>query len=284
MERKTIAIDNPRDAAMLLDRIERTLPHLSISSPSPRLTSDDDLVFDGLCRAIFSANAAWQPIIQNWQLIKSALSRLKISSVATLSEGQMSTAYQQLVGPLKEAMKPEDLSKKISYIRDDAKIMLRIARNHGSFCAFLSPFLTTDRLGNSIIAQANEKKVVGLFADPGGDYKLKGVRLAIFCEFCKNIGIDEFKPDRHANRFLHRIEVWGHYGQCDEDWYCRDLGIRLAKAAGQARRRVDNLIFSLCAKSRGEVCGISPECGRCLLRNEEPMLCGYCIHENLTHG
>jgi 3-methyladenine DNA glycosylase Tag len=278
---RLIDVNSSVDAKMLLDRIERTLksecpqiPFLFSDKP-PNVTCDDERIFDGLCRAVFSANATWEPIKENWEMVRSALCMLKVHAVAALSEKDLFLACNELASYLSQAMSPEDLCHKVRYVRDDAICLLRIAQKHGSFSALIGSFLIKDRLDNSIIDTAREAEVFMRFTDSNGEDKLRGVGLAIFCEFCKNIGIDEFKPDRHIKRFFQWINLLGGVGP-EMDRPCRNLGIAIARAAGQPRTYVDSLIWNFCADKRGEICrksGRGSKCKVCKLRSENPILC-----------
>lgn len=152
-------------------------------------------------------------------------------------------------------------------IRDNAKVFQKIQQHYGSVWRFINQFSIRDKLGYLIIDKDKEDYLFNCFVKQDGQFKLSRVRLAICCEFFKNIGIDEFKPDVHAIRFFRRIGVAKSERRKD----IRRIGITIAKTLEKPRRYVDSSIWRLCAEDEGEICTAQrPKCHLCKLKIDPP--------------
>ena len=117
-------------------------------------------------------------------------------------------------------------------------------------------------------------------------FRGRGVRMALGCEFMKNIGFDDFKPDVHMKRLFYR---WGllESDKDDEAKKCREAAFEIATkidnesflpwmvAVDDKEKKLvylDNILWMFCASGYGDVCKKDPNCGNCKLRNNP---CNY---------
>jgi hypothetical protein len=103
------------------------------------------------------------------------------------------------------------------------------------------------------------------------------VGLGTCCEFFKNIGIDEFKPDVHTISFLNRINIDRTKAKVSRNPIdVREIGITVAQTLLKPRAFVDSLIWCLCADYEGEICTENdPKCYLCKLKDEPELCLGF---------
>jgi len=227
-----------------------------------KLTDVD--IFEGLCRAIFSIQAVWNNYEKNFEQINKLLFHYDFKKISDLSDDEIESIYSKI-----KTLKIRDrfLSKKLYDFRNNAKIFLKIVNKFGSVHKFIEQY------------SDNKEKLIIQFTKPTSEYKLSRVGLAICSEFFKNIGIDDFKPDLHMNRFFARI------GLIDNptfkttpkiDLEIRKIGIEFANKIGKPAHYVDYVLWLFCADGKGEICSSKPKCHNCELYTKEPKLCrGY---------
>ena len=149
-----------------------------------------------------------------------------------------------------------------------------IQTTHGSVWRFLETNLggTPFNHAHGCYIHPNDNRLIKYLTSPSSRYKLSGVGLAICCEFFNNIGIDEFKPDRHTIRFLNRIGILS--SESPEE--ARRVGITIAQTLERPRKYVDSHIWVFCADGEGEICTQNKrkrKCNLCQLKNVQPQLC-----------
>lgn len=279
MVTKIINIQSLPDCNMLIERLCKTLgtqkPNVLKSiyqQVPPQFIADDRFIFEGLCKAIFSSDTGWESIETKWAQICNELWQFDIDKVAHLSKDEIKRLYENNIKPLGLKLK----EKQFEYINRDAQIFLNIQNQHDSFGKYIQTFLVNNHLGNLVLKPEMENEVITTFTNAiFGKWKLHGVGLPIFSEFCKNVGIDEFKADRHVKRFFSRLRLLNE-NAVNDDYGCRQIGIIIANTTGKPRSFIDSLIWNFCADYRGEICRHlkkHPKCNICFIKYEEPSIC-----------
>ena len=270
-----IDISSRRDCEDLIERIYATLqakrPGLigKIQHPPSAFVRNDQYLFAGLCNAILSASADSDSIEAHTNEITRALCRYDIDSVARLSNAQVEKIYEEKIKPLR--MSAQSLKTELLYIRDDARIFRRIQRKdrNNSVWHFVEGFLQTGRSGCRVIRGDKEADLIERLTNSSSPYKLRGVLLPILCEFLKNIGVDEFKPDRHIRRFFYeRIRLTLR----DNPEEVRRIGVEMADRTERPRAYLDALMWHFC---RAICRKRKPDCSSCGLYIDKPVLCDY---------
>jgi len=98
-----------------------------------------------------------------------------------------------------------------------------------------------------------------------GQYKLKGIGVALAWEYLRNVGIDGAKPDLHLKRFFgsERMGVSSSPNASDEE-VLKEIA-RLSIETGLTKFEIDYLIWCFCADGKGEICTINPKCKKCIV-------------------
>jgi endonuclease III len=104
---------------------------------------------------------------------------------------------------------------------------------------------------------------IELLTDKSSDWKLAGVGVALAAEFLKNLGHDDFKPDRHMLRMLepHRLNLVSNPSQLE----VRRWGLQIARDMDMPAAQLDQMQWLYCARGYAAVCGAHPRCGECPL-------------------
>ena len=236
--------------------IEKNLPKL----PDFNKLDDTD-IFEGLCKAIFSIQAVWNNYEKNFEAINKLLFYYNLKKISELCNDEIEQIYTKI-----KSLKIRDrfLNKKLYDFRDNAKTFLKIANRFGSVHRFIEQNFT------------NKEYLITQFTDHQSEYKLSRVGLAICSEFFKNIGIDDFKPDLHMNRFFARIGLIDNPTFKNTpriDFQIRKIGIEFANKIGKPAHHVDSILWLFCAEGKGEICSSKPKCQKCELYTKEPKLC-----------
>ena len=255
---KYIDPSSKQDCELLLDRILATLQSvkpaviLQIERRPPLFREDDCFIFEGLCRAIFTIQSKYKFIEPELKNIKSCLCNYNFDRLAILTDDKLSVgAFSKIPSGIK-------WSRKLVWIRDNARTFQTICKEHGSVWSFVKS------RGHGVREE---------FVSRESLHHLSGVGPAICSEFFNNIGIDDFKPDVHAIRFFGRILVKSVSKPLNPT-KARRLGIQIATALDETRKYVDSAIWNFCADGRGEICTKQqPKCGQCLLNVQEPIIC-----------
>lgn len=106
----------------------------------------------------------------------------------------------------------------------------------------------------------------------GGKYKLRGVGLALACEYLKGVGIDVIKPDIHICRIL------GRFGYSKTDMATSreaiDIIDDMSKEYDMPKMEIDTILWQYCATGYLEICGSTPKCHFCNIK------CEYSKHKH----
>lgn len=94
-----------------------------------------------------------------------------------------------------------------------------------------------------------------------GKYKLKGMGVALVCEYIKGIGIDVIKPDVHLRRILGRLG----YSKKENASVGEALEISqsISESLGLSLRELDTILWQYCTDGKFNICGNDPKCGKC---------------------
>lgn len=99
-----------------------------------------------------------------------------------------------------------------------------------------------------------------------GKYKLKNMSDALVSEYLRNVGFNEVKPDIHMKRFFgsNRMGSSTHRLATEKEVFdiCKDI----ENKTGIARVLIDEAIWNFCRASNLQVCGETPQCDRCPIR------------------
>ena len=144
--------------------------------------------------------------------------------------------------------------RQVAEVNHNIKVFETIESDFGSVDAFL------------VSRPVNE--IVKKLSDPKSEYKLNQMRVALVCEYLRNVGIDTAKPDEHMRRMLGS----GRLGVSNKENATENEVInefyRLAKETGMWAADLDYLFWCYCAEEKGEVCSKNPKCSKCVLRDE----------------
>lgn len=252
----------------LFDRVCSTLQKNGFDVRSNKFpnfnNSNDRKIFEGLCKAIFSIQAVWNDYEKNFEAINKLLFYYDFGKIAELSDYEIQRIYTQIK---KFKIRDRFQKQKLYDFKKNAKVFLKIANKSGSVHKFIEGNLE------------NKEFLIKKFTDSQSEYKLSRVGLAICSEFFKNIGVDDFKPDLHMNRFFARIGLIDNLSFKTSpkiDLQIRKIGIELAKTIGKPAHYVDYTLWRFCAEEEGEICSAKPKCFKCELYTKKPRLCkGY---------
>jgi len=225
---------------------------------------DDRSIFEGLCKAIFTAQAKWENYERNLDKIDKLLFNYDFKKIENLSEEDIERIYEEMI---KMKVRDRFLHRKLKYFRKNARLFTNLQGKRTSMHEFLKKGLS------------DKETLINKLTSNGSHHKLKGVRLAICCEFFKNIGVDDFKPDVHMVYLFSRLRIVNIKNPksptARELYSIRVVGMDIAKSNNLPFHVVDNVLWFFCAEGKGEICTTkSPKCSKCRLRIEEPAMCG----------
>lgn len=265
------------DCQALVSRILQTLAPKGYNTrnipqtPKP-FPTDDNGVLEQLSEAILSIQAKWASIKSILPALRGDLFNYDMNRVARLPDRYILASFEKYKREIR-------FRKKLFAIRDNAKVFIQIADVHGSVCSFIRNYLPAtayDSFRDCYIRPA-DADLLRYFTYPESDFRLHQVQLAICCEFFKNIGIDEFKPDAHTITFLNRINIDRTKAKVSRNPIdIREIGITVAQTLPQPRAFVDSLMWCLCAEEYGEICTENdPKCHLCKLKDPPQLCAGY---------
>ena len=116
---------------------------------------------------------------------------------------------------------------------------------------------------DAFVTSAPAHEIVKVLTDYKSKYKLRNMGEALCWEYLRNVGIDGAKPDVHLRRFLgsERMGTGNHETATVSEVI--DTVRRLSKESGLSMAIIDNIIWSFCSEQYGEICGASPKCREC---------------------
>jgi len=231
---------------------------------------DDRSIFEGLCKAIFSAQAKWETFEKNFDGIDSLLFNYDFRKIENLTDEQIKKIHKEMI-----EMKVRDwlLHRKLKYLRENARVFTNLLGKGTSMHEFLRKELS------------DKEMLIKKLTSYESGFKLSGVGLPICCEFFKNIGIDDFKADVHMVYLFSRLgiaEIKKPKTPTVRELYSiREVGMDIANSNNEPFHVVDNVLWFFCAEEKAEICTTNnPKCFKCKLRNEEPVMCSGNIISN----
>ena len=274
-----IDVRSSSDCEALVERIQQTLATNGYcTSNLPRtpkpFPTDDNRVLEQLSEAILSIQSKWHRIRGILPALKRELLDYHVHRVAGLGDSYVHSLFTKYRGSVR-------FEKKLFAIRDNAEVFVRIASttHQQSVCHFIKSRLPSESYDTSCscyIRPADDNLLYS-FTHPKSDFRLHQVQLATCCEFFKNIGIDEFKPDAHTMSFLNRVNIDRAKAKVSRNPVdVRQVGITIAQTLPQPRAFVDMLMWCLCAEREGEICTENdPKCHLCKLKDHPQLCIGY---------
>lgn len=142
-----------------------------------------------------------------------------------------------------------NIHDQMKYLPDNIATLRSIETEYGSLDAFV------------ISAPANE--IVRMLTDYKSKYKLRNMGEALCWEYLRNVGIDGAKPDVHLRRFFGSERMGKDNHMIATVSEVIDTVRRLSKESGLSMAAIDNIIWSFCSEQYGEICGASPKCKEC---------------------
>lgn len=267
MPRHVVNIHSPTECQMLIDRVRDTMQALApaalgrVQQRPPRFLQNDNDIFERLCMAILSNGSGWRRVNNNRAQIGAALLGCHLGNVAALTERHMAHICTTQIVPLGIPSRVL-LSTKLEWVRQSAITLRTIQQRHGTVSGYISREIQAGRQDALRVSLTRR----------GSPSKLKGVGFGVCCEFFKQIGVDDVKPDVHLIRFFIRTGINATASQDPIDTW--RIGITIANTLGVTRTYVDSLIWTFCAKDYGQICTANPgQCHLCTLKTGNPQLC-----------
>ena len=195
----------------------------------------------GLVLSLLSNQRPWAPIARNLDQIGAIFFNYDPARVQT-------TDPLYFVRSLREIRcGNRAMVKQMNGLSDNIHTMKRIASERGSLDEF--------------VESGDPDSIAKMLSDPG-PYKLKQVGFALALEYLRNVGIRAGKPDSHIQRVLSGQRL-GYFSGRPDPIEASVLVAKLANASGSNPTYLDNLLWMLCAKNYGEICGEKPRCHDC---------------------
>jgi len=223
----------------------------------PIFIANDQDIFNGLCRAILSAQADDNKVQALLPELRRKLFYFNIGKLSTLTEIQIAHIYKtHFKGHGTRLLLPQ-----LRSFPSNACRFQQIAQTHGSVWSFIQNHIDSNFYDSNSqrYIQPNDKNIINKFTVNTSPYKLNQVGLAICCEFFNNIGIDEFKPDALIKRVYQRNGL-----NTQTDAKARETGITISQTLNQSRKYLDNLSWhfgrEICKESK-------PLCHLCALQS-----------------
>lgn len=143
-------------------------------------------------------------------------------------------------------------------LHENINTIRRIIADYGSMDAFVTMKPT--------------QKVVDLLSAPGSKYKIRQMGEALAREYLRNVGVDSPKPDVHMKRILGRDRLGvSKYEEATNEEVVETMR-KLSEETGLWMSQIDYLFWAYCATDMGEICTATPNCAKCVLRDE----CNHC--------
>lgn len=145
------------------------------------------------------------------------------------------------------------INQQMQALRENINVFNRLIDEHGSLDEFVTsqPFI----------------EIIGMLSDPGSHYKLRSLGKRLTAEYLRNVGIDCPKPDLHMCRLFggKRLGI----SSKDEASYSEVFQAiaEMSEKTGYSQARIDNILWSYCAKGYGEVCSSEAKCKECVIQD-----------------
>ena len=234
---------------------------------------DDRSIFEGLCKAIFTAQAKWESYEKNLDRIDKRLFNYDFKKIENLTDEEIKKIHKEMI---EMGVRDWLLHRKLKDFRKNARLFTNLLGKGISMHEFLKKELS------------DKEMLINKLINKESDYKLFRVGLPICCEFFKNIGVDDFKPDVHMVYLFSRLgiaEIKKPKTPTVKELYSiRAVGMDIAKINNEPFHVVDNVLWFFCAEGKAEICTTNnPKCFKCRLRIEKPVMCSGNFIPNHKH-
>ncbi len=180
--------------------------------------------------------------------------------------------YDYDVEKLKQSS-PDKLKEEIKKIHCGTKSTLNqmkalISTNIDVLCSLEKEYGTIDTYFQKFIDIDNSlKTLVTLLSADVSVTKLEQMKVALVCEYLRNVGYDIPKPDRHIRRILGSDYLALSDEPIVPEFEAFDIVMALADRMKIPLAEVDYILWSYCAKEYGGICTISKsKCEVCIVQ------------------
>ncbi|SEW31468.1 hypothetical protein [[Clostridium] fimetarium] len=97
-------------------------------------------------------------------------------------------------------------------------------------------------------------------------YKLDQVGLPLACELLRNVGVDLIKPDVHICRILGKDRLGYSENPTATEIEAYETAEILRADTDYPLTVIDSLLWNYCSRGYGEVCGATPKCYKCVIK------------------
>lgn len=200
---------------------------------------------EGLVFALLSNQRSWKGISENEDKIKDIFFGFDPHKIVA-REGQY---FAQSLLAIQCGNRA--IHKQMDVLKHNIEVLQAVDREEESLDAFVS-----SGSPDSVVAKFTEE----------GPYRLKQVGIALGLEYLRNVGIDAIKPDVHIRRILGKSRL--SFSKSDPA-SVEEASVnmkQIATEAGLSLAEVDSWLWHLCAKGYGDICGETPRCQLCKLK------------------
>ena len=145
------------------------------------------------------------------------------------------------------------IDQQIETLRENINVFNRLIDKYGN----LDEFVTSQAVF----------EIISMLSEPESPYKLRSLGIPLTAEYLRNVGIDCPKPDVHMCRLFggKRLGI----SSKDEASYSEVFQAiaEISEKTGYSQARIDNILWSYCAKGYGEVCSSEPKCKECVIQD-----------------
>ena len=165
-----IAFKTIRDRASKRKGGESALEALLPKVPSPKTLANlkDDRVLAAMAKRIFSAGFVWSVIEKKWPGFEAAFLKFDVKRL----NFQPDEFWEKLAGDARIVRNPQ----KIAAVRDNARFVADVAREHGSFGKFLAGWPLGDQVGLLEVLGKRGARLGGMT----GQYFLRFIGMDVF--------------------------------------------------------------------------------------------------------
>ncbi len=119
-------------------------------------------------------------------------------------------------------------------------------------------------------------EIVSMLSQTGSPYNLRFIGMALASEYIRNVGVDCPKPDMHMRRIFGSMRLGQSLKKDSTAHEVYRIIAGISEKTGYTQARIDNILWSYCAKGYGAVCASEPKCNECVIQE-------YCRHGDNKH-
>lgn len=199
----------------------------------------------GMILALLSNQRPWGPIVKNMDRISDIFFGFEKDKIKQVSKKLLAQQLKDI------KCGNRAIDKQMDCLDYNISIFEQIEVAYGS----LDDFVVSD-----------EPNFIAWELGQGKKYKLKQMGFTLALEYLRNVGIQAIKPDLHIRRIIsnERLNLYDGYPS-EKDTV--ELLKKIAEESKVTLTYLDNLMWLYCAVDYGNVCGSSPKCHICVLKN-----------------